>query len=215
MNDVTDDVKNILNQINTLNETMEKLKSTNKKSNSAETQLGEPFKVPTIKCSELQDPESDPGNVRGSGSVVKRVFRGAITVACKKVLSLERNTEAEFQRTQKELAILNLLGKCPNIITFHGVSEIDQSDCMVLEWAEYGNLREVCSNFEIPWNTKLKFASDIFTGLYYILNSGILHHDVRCENVLVSINDNMVFNLLNFLINLSNLLMYILSFIDH
>ncbi|CAG8497204.1 1540_t:CDS:2 [Diversispora eburnea] len=164
-----------------------------KKLNSGE------IKVPYVKSSELTDPKTKPGNVRGSErSIVKRNYRGTLDVACKKVQAIEKNSTAKSRSIQTQLVILDLLGKCPYIITFYGLSEIDKIDYMIFEWAEHGSLKEVYEKSSIPLPTKLQFISNIFKGLFFISNSGVLHHDVRCENILVTENCDVNVKISNF-----------------
>ncbi|RHZ90111.1 hypothetical protein Glove_8g21 [Diversispora epigaea] len=178
MSEVSDGMKNISQQINILSEQL----------NSQKLNSGE-IKVLTVEDHELTDPETKPGNVRGSQkTIVKRIFRKAYQVACKKIQAIEKNETAGSRSIQTQLVILGLLGKCPNIITFYGLSKIELDDYMVFEWAEHGNLKEVYEKFSIPLPTKFQFISNIFKGLYFIFNSGVYHHDVRCENILVTQN---------------------------
>lgn len=195
MNEVSDDVKKVLEQIKLLTINAEQLNNQINKSGStasAKNQLSQASKAPTIEQSELRDPESGPDNVRGKHkNVIRKTYR-TIDVACKKVQTIEKNNSAESQKIQTELAILNLLKICTHIITFYGVSKIEVDDMMIFEWAEFGDLKEFYTKNTISWSKKLQFVSDIFSGLNFIYNSGILHHDVRCENVLVSKNNKSI-----------------------
>ncbi|RHZ75108.1 hypothetical protein Glove_217g221 [Diversispora epigaea] len=120
--------------------------------------LNDEYKVPSIEDQELTDLDSEPDNVRGSNkTVVKKIFRG-----------------------------LEVAWKCPKIISFFGLSEVDQNSVMVFEWASNGNLKDLYTIYEITWTTKLKFIRDIFNGLFFMHRSGILHHDIRCENILIT-----------------------------
>ncbi|CAG8700280.1 1841_t:CDS:2, partial [Acaulospora morrowiae] len=56
---------------------------------------------------------------------------------------------------------------------------------MVFDWAEYGTLKQVYERQEIDWNKKLIIARDICSGLVYLNACQILHHDIRCESILV------------------------------
>ncbi|CAG8844422.1 24668_t:CDS:2, partial [Racocetra persica] len=57
---------------------------------------------------------------------------------------------------------------------------------MIYDWAAYGNLREMYLKYDIGWSTKLQFARDIFNGLVFMHQCNLYHHDVRCENILVT-----------------------------
>ncbi|RHZ63719.1 hypothetical protein Glove_328g19 [Diversispora epigaea] len=192
MNEVSDDVKIMMKQVNILSSNVEQLTKQISKpgggSASAKTLLNESYKAKTIEHFELEEPDSGPDNVRGTHKTVRKRTYRTMDVACKKFQTIEKNDTADSQRIQTELAILRLLGMCSNIITFHGLSSIEQEDVMVFEWASHGNLKEVYTGYTISWTKKLQFISDIFCGLSFIFNCGILHHDVRCENILITKN---------------------------
>ncbi|RHZ49006.1 hypothetical protein Glove_535g16 [Diversispora epigaea] len=191
MNDIKEDMKNVLKEISLLSSNVEQLKVQSAKrgaTSNVENPLNDEYKVPLIKDNELTDPDGGPDNVRGSNkTVIKKIFRG-LEVACKKVQNIEKNETAESQKIQTELVILRLLGKCPKIISFLGLSDVDQNSVMVFEWASNGNLKELYTEYEIAWPTKLQFIRDIFNGLLFMHRSGILHHDIRCENILITEN---------------------------
>ncbi|RHZ83350.1 hypothetical protein Glove_97g77 [Diversispora epigaea] len=187
MSEVSEEVKNISQQINILSEQL----------SSQKLNPGE-INVPYVKSSELTYPDTKTAktsNVRGSGrTIIKRIYHKIYQVACKKIQA--KNTESRSIQTQ--LVILGLLGRCPNIIIFYGLSKIDQIDYMVFEWAEHGSLKEVYENHSIPLTTKLQFISNIFKGLYFISDFEILHHDVRCANILVTENPVLDVKISNF-----------------
>ncbi|PKC14309.1 kinase-like protein [Rhizophagus irregularis] len=111
-------------------------------------------------------------------------------VACKPI-SMDN-----IQRIQKHLAILKKLDTCPYIIQFHGLSEINGENVMIFEWAEYGTLRELYLNYNIEWDAKISIARNICRGLIFLHAVEILHHDIRCENVLIT--ENMLPKICNF-----------------
>ncbi|RHZ84305.1 hypothetical protein Glove_83g35 [Diversispora epigaea] len=107
MSEVSDGLKNISQQINILSDQL-----SSQKLNSGE------IKVRNVEDHELTDPETKPGNVRGSQkTIVKRIFRKAYLVACKKIQAIEKNETAGSRSIQTQLVILNLLGKCPVKVT--------------------------------------------------------------------------------------------------
>ncbi|CAB5386953.1 unnamed protein product [Rhizophagus irregularis] len=57
---------------------------------------------------------------------------------------------------------------------------------MVFEWAEHGNLRELYLNNNIRWDAKISIARDICRGLAFLHSVNILHHDLKCENILIT-----------------------------
>ncbi|CAB4480732.1 unnamed protein product [Rhizophagus irregularis] len=126
-----------------------------------------------IKPSELEDASH---HVIRKGSIQKKVYR-AMDVACKSI---------SMNNIQKHLAILEKLNICPYIIQFYGLSEICEKNVMVFEWAEHGNLRELYLNNNIRWDAKISIARDICRGLAFLHSVNILHHDLKCENILIT-----------------------------
>ncbi|CAG8673087.1 5847_t:CDS:2, partial [Dentiscutata heterogama] len=124
-----------------------------------------------IEPNELRDPLVQATN----GSVIKKIYKSSIEVACKPIRGQNEN----------ELAILGKLGLSPHILYFYGHSCINNNNVMISEWAERGNLRELYDHFDIPWTRKIQIAKDIFQGITFLRTVNIFHHDVRCENVFV------------------------------
>ena len=58
---------------------------------------------------------------------------------------------------------------------------------MIIDWAEHGTLRDLYCNYKkITWEAKISIARDICCGLAYLHSVSILHHDLRCENILIA-----------------------------
>ncbi|CAI2174141.1 15771_t:CDS:2 [Funneliformis geosporum] len=133
-----------------------------------------------INASEIQDPP-EIDHRKGSRVIVQKKMFNAVEVACKPIAT------NNVQKIQKHLAILGKLDTCPYIIKFHGVSELpDKKVVMVFEWAERGTLKEVYTRYKLGWEEKITIARDICRGLAFLHAVEILHHDIRCENVLMT-----------------------------
>ncbi|KAF0537272.1 kinase-like protein [Gigaspora margarita] len=65
------------------------------------------------------------------------------------------------------------------------IDVVNNSQIMVIEWAERGNLRELYNKHDIPWTRKIQIAKDILLGLLFLRTVNVFHHDIRCENVFV------------------------------
>jgi tRNA A-37 threonylcarbamoyl transferase component Bud32 len=154
-----------------LNEEINKIFLLNEQVNNSNLTLETKKIVP----SELEDASQ---HVVRKGSIQKKVYR-AMDVACKPI---------SMNNIQKHLAILEKLNICPYIIQFHGLSEISEKNVMVFEWAEHGNLREIYLNNKIRWDAKISIARDICRGLAFLHSVNILHHDLKCENILITEN---------------------------
>ncbi|CAB4483693.1 unnamed protein product [Rhizophagus irregularis] len=136
------------------------------------------------------EPEELGGNqpVVSSRKIHKKLYRGQ-DVACKFIAAGEFYKLSKIKnRVRAELAILSNLGKCNYIINFHGLCEKDGSIFSVFEWTENGNLRELYEKFDIEWPRKLKIALNICRGITFLHGCQILHHNIRCENILITEN---------------------------
>ncbi|CAG8589793.1 14708_t:CDS:2, partial [Acaulospora morrowiae] len=89
----------------------------------------------------------------------------------------------------ERIAILQEFKNSTYIITFYGVAESDREIYIVIEWAKYGNLKEYYEVFgPLECSRKIQFSLDICRGLNFLHASGILHHDINSENILVTDN---------------------------
>ncbi|CAB5375658.1 unnamed protein product [Rhizophagus irregularis] len=152
-----------------------------------------------IDPNELKEPVGGSQPVvssRNKHKIHKKLYRGQ-DAACK-LIAEEQNKSADkssetvspiLNRVYAESAILSNLGKCDYIINFHGLCEKDGSVLGVFGWAENGNLRELYGRYEIEWPRKLKIALNICRGIIFFTDGyQILHHDIRCENILITEN---------------------------
>ncbi|RGB40259.1 kinase-like domain-containing protein [Rhizophagus diaphanus] len=62
---------------------------------------------------------------------------------------------------------------------------------LVSEWAEYGNLREYYTNYKDRFDIRLKLrlSLDIAHGLNFLRSKEIVHHDIRAENILITLHE--------------------------
>ncbi|PKC14315.1 kinase-like protein [Rhizophagus irregularis] len=127
----------------------------------------------------------------GSRVIIKKKIYKEMDVACKPIVSMDN-----IQKIQKHLAILEKLNICPYIIQFHGLSKICEENVMVFEWAEHKTLRDLYLSFKISWEAKISIARDICRGLAFLHSVNILHHNLRCEHILIT--DNMLPKISNF-----------------
>ncbi|CAG8669994.1 9960_t:CDS:2, partial [Acaulospora morrowiae] len=141
---------------------------------------GQTFQINQIPFEELEIPN---GVEVKHGSVIKRRYRG-IDVACKKVNIMK--DEAQAKRFKTRVTILGKLHLCESIIRFYGMSKSGSNDYMIYEWAERHSLKEVYENHKLSLCKKVSIALDICQGLVFLNAIGIYHHDIRCENILMT-----------------------------
>ncbi|CAG8809783.1 6882_t:CDS:2 [Gigaspora margarita] len=130
--------------------------------------------VKTIGPNELTEP-----HVPSKKKIPIKKFYGTIEVECKDFKDLQDSED--FQR---HLSILEKLDS-PYIRRFYGLSYVDTQKVMVFDWAEHGSLKDLYNAYNIPWTRKIQIIRDIYRGLVFLHSVNILHHDIRCENVLV------------------------------
>ncbi|RHZ75866.1 hypothetical protein Glove_209g130 [Diversispora epigaea] len=144
------------------------------------------IKAKKIKSTELNDPlKSKMTDRRGKNSqIIKKIYKN-FEVACKPI-DLLNGDPKEAAKIQGQLAILGKLRESLNIIRFYGLSNTESSDVMVFEWAEYGSLKELYCKYDIAWHVKVQIALDICRGLAFLHSCDILHHDIRCEHIMMT-----------------------------
>ncbi|GBB84210.1 hypothetical protein RclHR1_10830001 [Rhizophagus clarus] len=141
----------------------------------------EKLEVKQIIPSELKDTSQYVYPRMCDGVIIQKKVYHTMDVACKPIPT--HNTES----IQKHLSILGKLETCPYIIQFYGLSEVNEENVMVFEWAEHGTLREVYLKYNnIKWEIKVSIARDICRGLGFLHNMNIFLHDLRCRNILIA-----------------------------
>lgn len=105
--------------------------------------------------------------------------------------------EMEKRDLQRQVSILKMLEDSSHIIKFYGLVEHVDRLYLVTEWAELGSLQRYYKTYgPLKWIKRLEFALDITRGLSFLHNSGILHRDIRSENIFV--NEHKQAKLANF-----------------
>jgi serine/threonine protein kinase len=132
-------------------------------------------------------PQGNSDDVRSGripNVIVRKIFKGQ-EVACRKILMTEKEMNSSPE-VRKLFKILTILSDCDYILKFYGVSKIDINNVMILEWAGHGTLRELYEKIDISWHFKVQIALNICRGLIFLQQFGILHHDLKCENILMT-----------------------------
>ncbi|CAG8806427.1 23029_t:CDS:2, partial [Gigaspora margarita] len=127
---------------------------------------------------------------RGDGQIVKKMMNGVQPVAQKEIAyiatlkgsdnSATENQAEKIEKIEKQVSILTELKNCLNIITFYGTTQVNGKLYIISEWAEMGDLNTYLKkNPGLPWDFKLRIASEIASGLAFCHFCDILHHDIR------------------------------------
>ncbi|GBC04282.1 hypothetical protein RclHR1_00560009 [Rhizophagus clarus] len=92
---------------------------------------------------------------------------------------------------QNHITILKELHDWQNILKFYGIINYEGKWHLVTEWAEYGNLREFYTMYKEKFDlkSKLRISLDIARGLNFLRAVDIVHHDIRAENILITLNE--------------------------
>ena len=117
------------------------------------------------------------------GIVYKGIFRGN-TVAIKKMKEIKQTTES-MEEFNKEITMLDKF-RCSYIIHFYGAVFIPNKICIVTEFATYGSLNDLIHKHEIiNEKIRIKILIDSAKGISYLHNNGILHRDIKPDNILI------------------------------
>jgi serine/threonine protein kinase len=156
-------------------------------------------KFQTKKITNLDTKNYDSNNTLNNnnnrgGNIHKMSYESKF-VACKYYDS------EQSPRFDNELAMLQLLNHSDNIIRFLGLSDLDEGQVLIFDWAEYGDLQSLYEKYTLDWPVKLNIALGICRGLSFLHGCQILHREIRCQNIMVSENQCGIFLFLRMFLN--------------
>ncbi|ELP84157.1 tyrosine protein kinase, putative [Entamoeba invadens IP1] len=135
------------------------------------------------------------------GIVYKGSFRGNC-VAIKKMKELKEDFDEIIDFT-KEVEMLDKF-RSEYIVHFYGAVFIPNKVCMVTEFAQYGSLQDLMkhkTSDEVDMILRIKMMLDASRGILYLHENGILHRDIKPDNLLVfslNLNDKVNAKLTDF-----------------
>jgi serine/threonine protein kinase len=180
--DIRDDIKdnkdwlkNLSNQffstvvkVSAMNTTMEKFMKdeTRYQIEINQKKIDNIFQVTPLKLADYEKDDNEKPRYGKNGHVTKWYnIKNKFEEFAFKVIS-----NKEIQKVQNQVTILKELHDWQNIIKFWGIVNEGYSCYLVVEWAEYGNLREYYRKFEDRFDLKLKLriSLDIARGLNFL-----------------------------------------------
>jgi predicted ATPase len=127
----------------------------------------------------------------GKGTVYKARDTVLNRVVAVKVLKTSVTGEEGFSRFMREAQAVGKLNH-PNIVTIHDIGKEDEKQFFVLEFVDGMNLRELMGTYpeaKCDMQTALRIGIDVCRALDYAHSQGILHRDVKPENVMITRDD--------------------------
>lgn len=117
---------------------------------------------------------------------------GSTSVAVKIIRKEKLNDKTRLEKVNREVRILQDLDH-PNIVRLHEMVETDRTMGIVLEYAPNGELFNFILNsrFLKDENAKRLFAQ-LVSAVGYLHRMGIIHRDLKLENLLLDRNHNII-----------------------
>lgn len=124
----------------------------------------------------------------GKGVVFKARDTVLNRVVAIKMLKSEAPTEETYSRFIREAQAVAKLNH-PNIVSIHDAGNEDGKQFLVLEFVNGSSLRDLMKTYpegRCDRQTALRIGIDICSALQYAHSQGVLHRDVKPENILIT-----------------------------
>ena len=121
------------------------------------------------------------------GDVYQMPFRGRVAAA--KFIHASHSEHAQRERMlRKEARVMHSAKEHQNIISILAVCLERNNLCVVMELAERGTLRTLLDERgpDLAMETKFKLTLGIMDGMRTLHSMGILHHDLKPSDVLIT-----------------------------
>jgi tetratricopeptide (TPR) repeat protein/tRNA A-37 threonylcarbamoyl transferase component Bud32 len=124
----------------------------------------------------------------GKGVVYKARDTVLNRVVAIKMLRSAVSSEEAYSRFIREAQAVAKLNH-PNIVSIHDIGKEDEKQFFVLEFVDGTSLRELMKTYpegKCDMQTVLRMAIDVCNALQYAHSQGVLHRDVKPENILIT-----------------------------
>ncbi|KPI83663.1 putative protein kinase [Leptomonas seymouri] len=124
------------------------------------------------------------------GAVYTALLRNGRTVCCKVIELGNVENEDEMEKLRNEIALMKRLHH-PNCVQYYGSLEdkVHNTLNIFMEYVSGGTLTSFVNKFKsIPLETLRQWAYQMATGVKYLHDCGIVHRDIKGDNVLVSVD---------------------------
>lgn len=124
------------------------------------------------------------------GAVYTALLRNGRTVCCKVIELGNVENEEEMEKLRNEIALMKRLHH-PNCVQYYGSLEDKTKNTLniFMEYVSGGTLTSFVNKFKsIPLTTLRQWAYQMVTGVKYLHDCGIVHRDIKGDNVLVSVD---------------------------
>lgn len=119
---------------------------------------------------------------QGSFGAVYRAIFQTQTVAVKMLESMTAVDRHEFVR---EVKIMSRL-RSPHVTQFYAACLEEKRACLLMEYMEQGSLIQFMQARPLRYEQKFDYALQLARGLAYLHSRGVVHADVKPDNVLVN-----------------------------
>ncbi|CCW69048.1 unnamed protein product [Phytomonas sp. Hart1] len=152
--------------------------------------FGLPIRQRPLSDKDLQDWRQVKIIGKGSfGSVYEALLTCGRTVCCKVVHLGNAATREDLLKLKNEISLMKRLYHT-NIVQYYGClkNKSDKTLNIFMEFVSGGSLSSFVKKFKkIPYETMRQWTYQMVCGVRYLHNCGIVHRDIKGDNVLVSL----------------------------
>lgn len=127
---------------------------------------------------------------KGSFSTVFKGYYLEKSVAIKVLKVTPDDPISNKKKLQDEINIIRNLDH-KNIV--HLIGYILEKNQIIMEFMNLGNLSHyLACDVDLTWHSLIKLSIDITNGLSFLHQSRIIHRDLKCENILLTVENNEI-----------------------